>query len=127
MARVATAVSAPSGRRQRVDRCFYISVAMLTILLNIAAFAPSIVEPSGRRVPLPLTPLVTVHAIVASAWLLLFLMPAPAVVRALSPSGCLLLFLRRAPLGGTGRTSVHRRVGVGGMVLAAAFIIVGCL
>src|SRR4030095_3656772 len=107
MARVATAVSAPSGRRQRVDRCFYISVAMLTILLNIAAFAPSIVEPSGRRVPLPLTPLVTVHAIVASAWLLLFLMQATLVA--------------------TGRPSVHRRVGGGGMVLAAAFIIVGCL
>ena len=107
MAQVATAVSAPSGRRQRVDRWFYISVAVLMILFNLAAFAPSIVEPSGRRVPLPLTPLVTLHAIVAAAWLLLFLMQATLVA--------------------TGRTSVHRRVGVGGMVLAAAFIVVGCL
>lgn len=107
MAQVATAVSAPSGRRQRVDRWFYISVAVVMILFNIAAFAPSIVDPSGRKVPLPLTALVTVHAIIASAWLLLFLMQATLVA--------------------TGRTSVHRRVGVAGMVLAIVFIVVGCL
>src|SRR5262245_23275622 len=107
MPQVTAVVSAPPRRRQRVDRWFFISVAVLMILFNVAAFAPSIVDPSGRKVPLPLTPLVTVHAFVAAAWLLLFLMQATLVA--------------------TGRTSVHRRLGVAGIVLAAAFIVVGCL
>jgi uncharacterized membrane protein YozB (DUF420 family) len=107
MPQVAAVVSAPPRRRQRVDRWFYIGVAVLMILFNVAAFAPSIVDPSGRRVPLPLTPLVTAHAIVAAVWLL--------------------LFLAQAMLVATGRTDLHRRLGVAGMVLAATFIVVGCL
>jgi hypothetical protein len=107
MPHVAEVVSAAPRRGQRVERWFYISAAGLMILFNVAAFAPAIVDPSGRTVPLPLTPLVTVHAIVAAAWLL--------------------LFLAQATLVATGRTSVHRRLGVAGIVLAAAFIVVGCL
>jgi uncharacterized membrane protein YozB (DUF420 family) len=107
MPQIAAVVSAPPGRRPRVDRWFYISVAVLMILFNVAAFAPSIVNPSSRRVPLPLTPLVAVHAIVAAGWLL--------------------LFLAQATLVATGRTDVHRRLGVAGSVLAAAFVVVGCL
>jgi hypothetical protein len=60
-----------TGRRQGVDRWFYIIVALVMILLNVVAFGPSMLNPSERRVPLPLSPLVTVHAIVSVAWLVL--------------------------------------------------------
>ena len=103
----ATAVIAPVAivRPHRVDRWFYISVALLMILLNVVAFGPSIIDPSGRNVPLPLTPLVTVHAIVAAAWLL--------------------VFLAQATLVATGRTTIHRRLGIVGAVLTAVFVVVG--
>ena len=75
------------------------------ILLNVVAFGPSIVDPSRRNVPLPLTPLVTAHAIVAAAWLL--------------------LFLSQAWLVAAGRTPTHRRVGIVGVVLTVVFVVVG--
>jgi hypothetical protein len=103
-----TVVVAPvaAGRLQhRVDRWFYISMALLMILLNVVAFGPSIIDPSRRNVPLPLTPLVTVHAIVAAAWLL--------------------VFLAQATLVATGRTGIHRRLGIVGAVLTVVFVVVG--
>jgi hypothetical protein len=58
MAEQATAVVAPAatGRAHRVDRWFYISMALLMILFSAVAFGPSLIEPSTRNVPLPLTP-----------------------------------------------------------------------
>src|SRR5262249_12470735 len=97
--------SAATGRQQRVDRWFYINVALLMILLNFVAFGPSILNPSGRRVPLPFTPLVTAHAIVSVAWLLLFLMQATLIA--------------------TKRIAVHRRLGMVGPALAAVFVVLG--
>lgn len=97
--------SAATGRQQRVDRWFYINVALLMILLNVVAFGPSILNPSGRRVPLPFTPLVTAHAIVSVAWLLLFLMQATLIA--------------------TKRIAVHRRLGMVGPALAAVFVVLG--
>ena len=77
----------------QVDRWFYISVALLMILLNLIAFGPSIIDQTGRNVPLPFTPLVTVHVIVSIAWLLLFLTQtispqrhAPRLIAALGSS-----------------------------------------
>jgi hypothetical protein len=74
----ATTVIAPvlTARPRRVDRRFYISMGLLMILFNVVAFGPSIIDQSGRNVPLPLTPLVMAHAIVAAAWLILFLAQA---------------------------------------------------
>ena len=107
MAQEATVVTAlaATGRSHRVDRWFYISVALLLILLNVVAFGPSIIDPPSRNVPLPLTPLATTHAIVSAAWLLLFLVQATLVA--------------------TGRTAVHHRVGIVGVVLTALFVVVG--
>jgi uncharacterized membrane protein YozB (DUF420 family) len=102
--RLATSLEA-ARRQQGVDRWFYISVALLMIVVNVAAFGPSIVNPSGRRLPLPLSPLVTAHAIVSTAWLL--------------------LFLAQATLIATGRIAVHRRLGMIGAALAAVFVVVG--
>jgi uncharacterized membrane protein YozB (DUF420 family) len=98
-------VSASTDRRRQVDRRFYIGVALFMVAFNAVAFAPSILSPSTRNVPLPLTPLVTAHALVSGAWLL--------------------LFLAQATLVATGRTGVHRRLGVGGAVLTAVFLVLG--
>ena len=56
-----------TGRSRRVDRWFYIGMALTMILFSGVAFGPSLVDPSSRTVPLPLTPLVLVHAITAAA------------------------------------------------------------
>ena len=94
-----------TARPHHVDRWFYISMALLLLLLTVAAFGPSLLDPSRRTVPLPLTPLVTAHAIVSAAWLLLFLTQATLVV--------------------TGCTAVHRRVGIFGAVLTVVFVVLG--
>lgn len=83
------------------SRWFYVGVALLTILINIAGFAPSLVDSSGRLAPLTLG--VAAHAAVSSAFLL--------------------LFLAQAALVATGRTRVHRRFGFAGAVLAALLIV----
>jgi hypothetical protein len=93
------------GRWPRVDRWFYINVGLLMILLNVVAFGPSILNPSGRHVPLPFTRLVTAHAIVAAGWLL--------------------LFLTQATLIATRRVAIHRRLGMIGAALAVVFVVLG--
>ena len=107
MPQQATVVMTPvaTGRQQRVDRWFYIKVALLMILLNVVAFGPSIVNPSGRRVPLPFSPLVNAHAIVSVAWLLLFLMQATLIA--------------------TRHIAIHRRFGMIGAALAVVFVVLG--
>jgi hypothetical protein len=93
------------GRPHRVNQWFYISVALLLILFNVIAFAPSIIDRSKRNVPLPLTPLVSVHAVLSVVWLLIFLMQTILVA--------------------TGRTVIHRRVGMIGALVTVAFVAVG--
>jgi hypothetical protein len=53
-------------RPHRVKRRFDISMGLLMILFSVVAFGPSISDPHTRNVPLPLTPLVLAHAIVAA-------------------------------------------------------------
>ncbi len=89
----------------RVERWFYISIALFMILLSVVAFGPSIIDQSRRNAPS--TPLVTAHGIVVSAWLL--------------------LFLTQATLVATRRTTVHRRLGIIGPVLALVMIVLGYL
>jgi len=89
----------------RLNRSFYMSVALLMILFNGIAFGPSIVNPYTRNVQLPLTPLVTAHAGVSVAWVL--------------------LFLAQTTLVATARTAVHRRLGIFGGLLTLAFIVTG--
>jgi len=100
-------MASPSTGQRRVDRWFYISMALLMIFFNVFAFGPSIIDPSRRNVRLPFTPVVTAHAVVAAGWLL--------------------LFLTQAMLVATRRTAVHRRVGIFGVVLTLVFILIGSL
>ena len=105
MPQQATVVMPTAATGRRVERRFYIGMALAAILLSVAGFGPSIIDPSRRRVPLPLTPLVTTHAIVSGAYLL--------------------LFLTQATLVAAGRTAVHRRMGIVGAMLAVAWIVLG--
>ena len=96
----------PAGARSRstAGRWFYVSVTLLVIVLNIVAFSPSIVDVSTRTVPLPLTSIDLTHSLVSVAWLL--------------------VFLAQVTLVATGRPAVHRRLGVFGVLLSVAFIVV---
>ena len=86
-------------------RAFYVGAAIFVILLSVAGFGPSIIDPSNRAAPMTL--LVIVHGVVAAAWILLFLLQAILVA--------------------TGRTAVHRRVGLLGPFLAIGLIVVSSL
>ena len=79
------------------------SVTLLVILLNVVSFAPSLVEPSGRTVPLPLASIDLIHALVSVAWLL--------------------VFLAQVTLIAAGQPALHRRLGVIGVLLSAAFMV----
>ena len=92
-------------RRQGIDRWFYVCVTLLSIGLNVVAFGPSLVVPAGRTMSLPLTALVATHATISAAWLL--------------------IFLAQAMLIATGRTAVHRRLGIAGVLLAVALVVTG--
>jgi uncharacterized membrane protein YidH (DUF202 family) len=99
----ATGVAAPAvpRNRRRVERWFYIGAALSLILLSVAGFGPSRIDPSGRNAAL--TPLVAAHGGIAVAWLV--------------------LFLTQATLIATRRTPVHRRLGQVGPVLAVVMIV----
>lgn len=93
---------ATKSRRRRGRRAYVIFV-LLVILLNLVSFGPAIIDPSTRTVPLPLTSLVLVHTIVSVAWLFVVLVQVTLVA--------------------TGRSAVHRRLGVIAVLLTAAFIV----
>ena len=97
-------VSARSKSRSAADRWFYVIVTMFVILVNVVAFSPSLLNPSTRTVPLPLTSLDLAHSLVSVTWLL--------------------VFLAQVTLVAAGRVTVHRQLGVLGVLLSAAFIVV---
>ena len=97
-------VSTTSKNRSNADRWFYVVVTMFVILVNVVAFSPSLLNPSARTVPLPLTSLDLAHSLVSVTWLL--------------------VFLAQVTLVAAGRVTVHRRLGVLGVLLSAAFIVV---
>jgi hypothetical protein len=86
-----------------MESSFYISAALFMILLSVVGFGPSIVDQSRRTAPS--TVLVMTHAFAVGVWLL--------------------LFLTQTALVATGRTTVHRRLGTVGPVLALLMIVLG--
>ena len=99
------AAARPEVNRPRMKSRFYVGAAVFVILLNVAGFAPSLIDQS-RRVAPP-TWLVTAHGALAGAWLLFFLIQATLVA--------------------TRRTAIHRRLGVAGPFIAVAMIAVGSI
>jgi len=85
----------------RVDHWFYVVVAVLVIVLHVAGFGPALIDESMRNDQPSL--LVISHGLVAGAWLL--------------------LFLAQATLVATGRTSIHRRLGVVAPALTVVMVV----
>ncbi len=91
------------ARRPRVDRWFYIGMAICTLITIVLGFAPSLIHTAARRA-LPST-LATAHGIVSAAWLLIFLVQSTLVA--------------------TRQISVHRRLGTAVVFLAPVIIVLG--
>ncbi len=102
---VAVSVRAEARKAPAGDRWFMVGVTGLVIVLTAIGFLPSLVAPTSRTVPLPLTWLVMAHAVIAAAFLLVFLVQTVLVA--------------------TRRTAVHRRLGVLGLLLAVMFTVIG--
>ena len=107
---MATSVAVASAskvttHRRASERKFYIAVGILVVLICLAGFGPSIIDPTSRNLPLPMTALVATHAIASSAWVLLFLVQTTLVA--------------------TGRISIHRRLGMVGLLVGIVFVVSG--
>ena len=92
--------------RRASDRPFYASMAVAMLLTVLVGFAPTFYLRSAFGTA-PSTPLVQLHGILFSAWMLLFLTQTVLVAQ--------------------GKTAVHRRLGVGGAMLTVALLVVGVM
>jgi len=104
MTRASEPATTAGTSRRPSDRWFYVGVTLSVILLNLVSFGPSIIDPSARTVPLPLTSIDLAHVLVSVAWLL--------------------VFLAQVTLIAAGRAAVHRRMGIVGVLLSVALIVV---
>jgi uncharacterized membrane protein YozB (DUF420 family) len=98
-----TTAMAEVVRGGRVDRRFYMAMAICAIVIAVLGFAPSSLDPTARRGPL--TPLVAAHAATSTAWLALFFVQTALVARR--------------------QIELHRRLGTVTMLLAPVMIILG--
>jgi hypothetical protein len=114
MTTVAVPSAAPRTRHSRAgayDRVFYGGMAAALALTVFIGFAPTYYLNIAGDASLqtitgaPVTTVVHVHAVLFTAWVLLFIVQTALV--------------------STRRVAVHRRLGVAGVALAAAMIVVG--
>jgi hypothetical protein len=95
-------------RTWTAERVFYTGMACVSLLVIFIGFAPSYflrgLIDAGHPL-LPMSPLVHVHGLVFSLWVL--------------------LFITQTGLIATRRTAQHRRLGIFGVLLAIAMIVIG--
>ncbi len=96
--------TAALATRRRTRRFFYVGMAIAITITVFAGFSRSYFLKSWYGTP-ELSGLLHVHGLVFTAWVL--------------------FFLSQAVLVATGRTQLHRRMGLGGAVLAGLVVIVG--
>ena len=92
------------------ERRFYFFMGLAIVLTIFAGFAPSFYLRGVVAVEVPLlsmTPIVHLHGLVFSAWVL--------------------LFMAQVSLVSAGRPDLHRKLGLLGFVMLAAMIVVGTL
>jgi hypothetical protein len=87
------------------ERMFFSGMAAALVLATLVGFAPSYYFKAHFEAPPPLTPMLHLHGLVMSAWMV--------------------LLIAQTSLVAAGRTDIHRRLGVVGVVLAVAIIILG--
>src|SRR3954466_16289371 len=100
-----TANLSVTGTRQGTRR-FYVGTAIAVLITVFLGFSRTYFLKSYYGTP-ELSLLLHLHGLVFTSWVLLFLTQSPMVA--------------------TGRTDLHRRLGVGGAVLAASLLIVVAL
>jgi len=100
--RSAAASAALVGRRR--ERLFYTGMAVLAVVTVFAGFARTYYLRPYFGTP-TLTPLLHLHGVVFTSWLV--------------------LLLTQTALVAANRTRIHRRLGMAGAVLAAAMVIIG--
>jgi hypothetical protein len=91
-------------RQRGSDHRFFTGMAVVLALTAFMGFAPSYYLRGFSAAP-PLTTLVHVHGALATSWIL--------------------LFLAQTSLVSAGRTDLHRRMGVAGVVIASLVVVVG--
>ena len=89
---------------RRFDHVFFPGIAWLMLIVVFVGFAPSYYLTGALRAPLP-SVAIHVHAMVFSCWVL--------------------LLIAQTSLTAVGRVDVHRRLGIGGSILAGLMLIVG--
>ena len=105
-ASIAAGVPSPAARRARSDRWFFSGAAIAQVVLIVAGFAPTYYLKGAYGTP-PLSPLLHVHGLVFTTWLVLLLVQTTLVAAR--------------------RTRVHRRLGMAGGWLAGVMMVVGYL
>lgn len=96
-------IAAPH-RRLQSERRFFTGMAAVMVAATFAGFAPTYYLAALAGAP-PLTPLVHVHGVIFSAWMLFFLLQASLIAMK--------------------RPDIHRMTGVAGAVLAACMFVLG--
>jgi hypothetical protein len=106
---VQSAASIPAARRlpaNQNDHIFFPAVAWLMLITVFIGFAPTYYLAGVFHAPLPST-IIPVHGAVFSCWIL--------------------LLIAQTSLVAAGRVKMHRRLGIGGFLLASLMLIVGPL
>lgn len=98
------ATVALSRTRRHAERRFFMGMSTALLLVTFIGFAPTYYLASYFEAP-ALGPLVHLHGIIFSAWML--------------------LFLAQTGLIAAGRPDLHRRAGLAGAALAAAIVVIG--
>ena len=93
-----------ASRRRGIERRYYVGAAIASIVIVFAGFARTYYLKGLFDAP-PILELVHVHGIVMSLWFVVFLVQVGLVA--------------------SRRTNIHRKVGVGGTILAALMVIIG--
>lgn len=106
MAAIPQATTATARERVHAGNRFFVAVAIAMLVVIALGFGNSFyLRPAFTDAPLP--PYIAVHGVVMTAWYL--------------------LFLAQALLVSSGRTGLHRKLGVAGVLLAAGVVVTGAM
>src|SRR5262245_48138068 len=103
----AMTVAVGSRTVRRNDHLFYTGMSIASIITVFVGFAPTYYLRDYFTSPKPLTPLVHVHGLVFTCWVLLFFTQTVLIARR--------------------RVGLHRRLGIAGAALAALVVVLGLM
>jgi hypothetical protein len=92
-------------RTRTRDRVFFSGIALVLAVTVLAGFSRTYYFNGFAADPFPLSPLLHLHGIVYSAWMLLLVLQTTLIAR--------------------GRVRMHRRLGIAGCLIAASMVVLG--